>query len=291
MATSIRRATHADAPAVAEVFIASRATMTYLPKLHTDDDTRQHFARVVADKETWVAERDGKVVGFAVIDGGWLEHLYVHPVRFNTGTGDKLFGQVTKQHPQGFQFWAFQKNAGARRFYERHGCALEKLTDGADNEEKEPDALYVWPGKQDAETPKAPAKKWARGTFNVKPTPLTSEETVSDPLLGRLSINKTFHGDLEATTRGQMLSAGTAVKGSAGYVAIEKVDGTLRGRKGTFVLQHFGIMTRGSGELKVQVVPDSGTGELEGLEGALNIRIEDGKHFYDLEYSFETKHG
>lgn len=147
MATSIRRATNADAPAVAAVFIASRATMTYLPKLHTDEDTRNHFARLVADKETWVAERDGKVVGFGVIDGGWLEHLYVHPSRFNTGTGDKLFKQLTARHPQGFQFWAFQKNTGARRFYERHGAALVRLTDGQDNEEKEPDVLYVWPAK------------------------------------------------------------------------------------------------------------------------------------------------
>jgi hypothetical protein len=71
----------------------------------------------------------------------------VHPSRFNSGTGHKLFEQVTKQHPQGFQLWAFQQNTGARRFYERHGCALEKLTDGADNEEKLPDALYVWPAK------------------------------------------------------------------------------------------------------------------------------------------------
>lgn len=289
MPTSIRRATTTDAAAVAETFIAARTTMTYLPKLHTDDDTRSHFAGVVRDKETWVADRDGKVVGFAVVDGGWLEHLYVHPSRFNSGTGDKLFTQATRQHPQGFQLWVFQKNAGARRFYERHGCALEKLTDGADNEEKMPDALYVWPGKLDEDRPKTPAMKWAHGTFEVKPAPLTSEESVSDPLLGRLSINKTFHGDLEATTKGQMLSAGTAVKGSAGYVAIEKVEGTLRGRKGSFILQHFGIMTRGGGELKVVVVPDSGTGELAGLEGTLNIRIEDGKHIYDLEYALAPK--
>jgi len=290
MPTTIRRAVPDDALAVAELFIAARATMTYLPKLHTDDDTRSHFAGVVRDKETWVAERQGDVVGFAVIDGGWLEHLYVHPSRFDSGTGEKLFAQVTGQHPQGFELWVFQKNAGARRFYERHGCALEKLTDGADNEEKEPDALYVWPGRQDDDTPKPAARLRARGTFAVKPTPLTSEESVSDPLLGRLAINKTFQGDLEATSRGQMLSAGTAVKDSAGYVAIEMVDGTLKGRKGTFALQHFGIMTRGSGELKVVIVPDSGTGELEGLEGALTIRIEDGKHLYDLEYGFEVKH-
>src|SRR5664279_3589268 len=163
MATTIRRATPKDGPDVGEVFLAARATMTYLPRLHTDEETRNHFKGVVENKETWVAERDGKVVGFAVVDGGWLEHLYVHPSRFNSGTGDKLFAQATRQHPQGFQLWVFQKNAGARRFYERHGCALEKLTDGADNEEKMPDALYVWPGKLDEDRPKTPAMKWAHG--------------------------------------------------------------------------------------------------------------------------------
>jgi GNAT superfamily N-acetyltransferase len=147
MPTSIRRANNVDTAAIADVFLASRATMTYLPRLHTDDETRKFIAGIVGDKETWVAERDGKVVGFVVVDGGWLEHLYVHPGRFNTGTGTKLFARVTAQHPQGFQFWTFQQNAGARRFYERHDCALVRLTDGADNEEKIPDALYVWPAK------------------------------------------------------------------------------------------------------------------------------------------------
>ncbi|HTP76851.1 MAG TPA: GNAT family N-acetyltransferase [Rhizomicrobium sp.] len=147
MATTIRRATDKDGPDVGEVFLAARATMTYLPRVHSDDETRDHFKRLVRDKETWIADRDGKVVGFAVIDGGWLEHLYVHPSRFKTGTGSKLFAQATRQHPQGFQFWAFQQNTGARRFYERHGCALVRLTNGEDNEEKTPDALYVWPAK------------------------------------------------------------------------------------------------------------------------------------------------
>lgn len=147
MATTICRATAKDGPAVGEVFLAARATMTYLPRVHTDEDTRNHFNGVVAGKETWVAERDGKVVGFAVVDGGWLEHLYVHPSRFNSGTGSKLFAEATRSHPQGFQFWAFQQNAGARRFYERNGCALVRLTNGDDNEEKTPDALYVWPAK------------------------------------------------------------------------------------------------------------------------------------------------
>jgi len=147
MTTTIRRATPKDAQPAADVFLAARATMIYLPKLHTDAETRNFIGGVVETKETWIAERDGKVVGFAVVDGGWLEHLYVHPSRFDSGTGTKLFRQVTAQHPQGFQLWVFQKNAGARRFYESHGCALERLTDGADNEEKTPDALYIWPAK------------------------------------------------------------------------------------------------------------------------------------------------
>src|ERR1043165_6351376 len=87
MATTIRRATPQDAPQAAEVFLASRATMTYLPHLHTDEETRNFIRRVVNEAETWVADRDGDVVGFAVIHDGWLHHLYVHPSRFNTNTG------------------------------------------------------------------------------------------------------------------------------------------------------------------------------------------------------------
>src|SRR5258706_14472118 len=151
MATTIRRAAPTDAPEAAEVFLASRATMTYLPRLRSDEETRNFIRRVVTEKESWVAERDGKIVGFAVIDGGWLEHLYVHPSRFNSGTGGRLFAQVARAHPQGFQLWAFQQNVGARRFYERNGCGLRRVTDSAENEEKLPDALYVWPAKM--ETP------------------------------------------------------------------------------------------------------------------------------------------
>jgi N-acetylglutamate synthase-like GNAT family acetyltransferase len=147
MATAIRRATPKDAPQAAEVFLASRATMTYLPHLHTDEETRTFIRGVVENKESWVAERDGTVVGFAVVHAGWLEHLYVQPSRFNSSTGTRLFEQVCQEHPEGFQLWAFQQNTGARRFYERHGCALVRLTNGADNEEKLPDALYVWPAK------------------------------------------------------------------------------------------------------------------------------------------------
>jgi hypothetical protein len=119
--------------------------MTYLPKLHTDDETRGFITGIVRDSETFVAVRQDRIVGFAALKGDWLDHLYVHPSRFNTHTGTKLFEEVRFQRQAGFQFWVFQQNAGARRFYERHGCALSRLTDGSGNEEKIPDALYVWP--------------------------------------------------------------------------------------------------------------------------------------------------
>jgi hypothetical protein len=105
-----------------------------------------------------------------------------------------------------------------------------------------------------------------------------------------MSIDKQFHGDLQGTSKGQMLTAGTAVKGSAGYVAIERVNGTLRGRSGTFILQHTGTMTRGTPQLSVTVVPDSGTDQLVGLTGTMNIVIApDGKHSYDFAYALPQK--
>jgi hypothetical protein len=100
-----------------------------------------------------------------------------------------------------------------------------------------------------------------------------------------MSIDKQFHGDLEATSKGEMLAAGTAVKGSAGYVAIERVTGTLHGRTGSFVLQHSATMTRNTPELSIAVVPDSGSGELVGLAGKMMITITNGKHFYEFEYT------
>lgn len=100
-----------------------------------------------------------------------------------------------------------------------------------------------------------------------------------------MSIDKHFHSDLEATSKGEMLAAGTAVKGSAGYVAIEQVARSLQGRTGTFILQHSGTMARGSPQLVVTVVPDSGTGQLAGLSGKLSINIVEGKHLYDFEYT------
>jgi hypothetical protein len=102
---------------------------------------------------------------------------------------------------------------------------------------------------------------------------------------GRMLIEKQFYGDLEATSKGQMLSAMTPIKNSAGYVAIEEVTGTLEGKRGSFILQHSGIMNRGTGQLSVIVVPDSGTGDLTGLTGSMKINVENGKHSYEFEYS------
>jgi len=98
-------------------------------------------------------------------------------------------------------------------------------------------------------------------------------------------LDKTYQGDLQASAHGQMLSALTTTSGSAGYVAIEHVTGTLHGRSGSFVLQHSGLMQRGARQLVVTVVPDSGTGALSGLAGSLDIRISEGRHFYVLDYT------
>jgi len=129
----------------------------------------------------------------------------------------------------------------------------------------------------------------AIGTFEVKVSPET-EDKYEGSTLGRYSLDKQYHGDLEAISQGEMLTAGTSVKGSASYVAIERVSGTLNGRKGTFVLQHTGTMNRGAFQLSVSVVPDSGTDQLTGLTGTMNIIIADGKHSYDFEYAIPQAH-
>ena len=130
-----------------------------------------------------------------------------------------------------------------------------------------------------------PQPHHAAGTFEVHLTPQATDDAGEGDALARMSLAKTFHGDLEATSKGEMLSAGTAVKGSGAYVAIERVRGTLHGKSGTFVLQHRGTMTRGTPHLEITVVPDSGTGQLTGLAGRLDIKITDGKHSYELDYT------
>ena len=122
----------------------------------------------------------------------------------------------------------------------------------------------------------------ATGTFEVK---LTPQDDGPDAPVGRMTLDKQFHGDLAGTSKGQMLmSSSPSLNGSAGYVAIEKVTATLNGHHGTFYLQHSGTMTRGVGELTITVIPDSGTDELAGLRGKMTIIIADGKHSYEFEY-------
>jgi hypothetical protein len=125
----------------------------------------------------------------------------------------------------------------------------------------------------------------ASGKFEPKLSPQPSEAGSGGPAVGRLLLVKTFRGDLQATSQGQMLAAGTPEEGSAGYVALEIVSGSLLGRAGTFVLQHNGLMTRGEAELTIVVVPDSGTGQLTGLAGRMEIRIAGDDHFYDLDFT------
>lgn len=133
-------------------------------------------------------------------------------------------------------------------------------------------------------TATAPMTATAKGPFDVK---LTPQGDATDPAaVGRMSLDKAFHGDIDATSVGEMLAVRSAVAGSAGYVALERVTGTLAGRKGTFALQHWGIMDKGTPELKISVVPDSGTGELIGLTGSMTIEIQPGgKHFYAFTYA------
>jgi hypothetical protein len=125
----------------------------------------------------------------------------------------------------------------------------------------------------------------ASGSFEVKLAPQQPAPGIEAANLGRMTLDKHFSGDLDATSLGEMLSAGGSVQGSAGYVAMERVTGVLQGRRGSFVLQHTGTMNRGVPSLSISVVPDSGTEGLVGLSGSMQIQVEQGKHFYTFDYS------
>ncbi len=125
----------------------------------------------------------------------------------------------------------------------------------------------------------------ARGSFEVKLAPQDAPDSAEGIALGRLTISKEFQGDLNATSKGQMLSSGTESSGSAAYVAIERVTGALGGRSGSFVLMHSGTMTKDGQQLIVTVAPDSGTGELAAIAGTMRIIIEGKKHFYEFDYT------
>lgn len=141
----VRPARTEDTDAVADVYIASFATLTFLPRLHSDDETRAWIENVVmANQEVWIAEIDEGVVGMAALSEEMLEHFYVAPNAQSRGVGSALLDKAKERRPGGFTFWVFQQNDNARRFYERRGCRIVELTDGSHNEEKTPDALYEW---------------------------------------------------------------------------------------------------------------------------------------------------
>ena len=141
----IRRATPEDAGAISRLFVSVRDEMTYLPRIV--DEHRPLLGGWFLDRdEIWVAEEDGFVVGFIGLNGDELTHMNVDPAAQNRGVGGALLDHAKRLRPDRLELWVFQENAGARRFYERHGFRLVKLTDGAGNMEKEPDALYEWPG-------------------------------------------------------------------------------------------------------------------------------------------------
>src|SRR5262245_10296937 len=145
---NVRRATAADARACADIQIAAmRDAMPWLPDLHTDDETRAWMRGVVfAAREVWVAEEGGRVAAFVAVEGDLVGNLYVAPAMQRRGLGSALLDVVQRERPRGFRLWVFQRNAGARAFYEARGLVLVETTDGRANEEREPDALYAWAG-------------------------------------------------------------------------------------------------------------------------------------------------
>jgi hypothetical protein len=134
------------------------------------------------------------------------------------------------------------------------------------------------------------AAQHASGPFDVKLVPQGAPDKAEGSTLARMSLDKQYHGGLKATAKGEMLTAGTEVQDSAGYVAIERVTGTLNGRTGSFVLQHCGTLTRGTPVLNITVVPNSGSGQLSGITGKLTVIIEGGKHSYEFEYELPPAH-
>jgi ribosomal protein S18 acetylase RimI-like enzyme len=140
----IRRATADDLDAVAALFRRSFGTLDFLPTLHTPEEDREYLASVIAEQDVWVAEEDGGVVGFLALKGDHGTFFYVDPEAQSHGHGSELFAEAQRARPRGFDFWVFQANGKARRFYEKRGCVAVEFTDGSGNEEKTPDVRYEW---------------------------------------------------------------------------------------------------------------------------------------------------
>jgi GNAT superfamily N-acetyltransferase len=145
-ALSLRPAEPKDADAIADVFIAARkASMPFLPDLHTDEETREWIRDVVLQRdEVWVAAAGDRVDGFLAMNGDILDHLYVAPRLHGGGVGSALLAKAKQLRPEGFRLWVFQRNVQARGFYEARGLRVVELNDGSENEENEPDAVYEW---------------------------------------------------------------------------------------------------------------------------------------------------
>jgi len=140
----VRAAAQGDADAVADAFIPSFESLSFLPTLHSHEEHRSYIRDRVARGEVWVAIEGGRIVGMATLADGVLGHLYVHPDAQGQGAGSALLDRAKQLYPDGFTFWVFQQNDSARGFYEHRGCRLVLLTDGSGNEERTPDALYEW---------------------------------------------------------------------------------------------------------------------------------------------------
>ena len=140
----IRRAATEDAPAIAALFRRSSGGLAFLPTLHTPDEDHEFFGAVVEQQEVWVWEEASRILGFAALGDAMLNHLYVEPVEQARGIGTALLAHAKLRRDQGFRLWTFQRNANACRFYESRGFSIVEMTDGAGNEEREPDVLYEW---------------------------------------------------------------------------------------------------------------------------------------------------
>jgi ribosomal protein S18 acetylase RimI-like enzyme len=141
----IRPAGAEDADPIARLFLASKATLTFLPNMHTDEETFHFIAHIVLrDQDVYVAETNGEITGFVAIHGDMVEHLYVHPDLLRRGIGSALLQRAKERLPSGFRLWVFVENVPARRFYEQHGLRVIEETDGSRNDERTPDAVYEW---------------------------------------------------------------------------------------------------------------------------------------------------